>query len=280
MSYKHVRATEFWLSLRLALSALRRPELLLPFGLYAGVQLLVTAGIVLFHRPGISMIAEPIVRSVGGEESTHYPQFFASLPLIAERLFSVLHVLVGSIASGATVILASFLIAGRPPEIGRAFRSAGGMYGHLLAVVVLVELITLTLSSLIYRTASGAPGGLLAAPFVARGLSIAVILATQTVFAYLVPSVAVSGNSFRRAVSESIRIAARNVSTTFIVILLSFLPHLPLRYLISKSAFFALKLRPELTAWLIGADVLLGIFTGLFLACCVTRMYLLGAGED
>jgi hypothetical protein len=280
MTPGRVTPGEFWLTLRVAVSALGRKRILVPFLLYGAAQLGVLASLSTFHAPGLSPVAEPIVRSLGGEVATHYPQFYIVLPSIVEKAFAVLHMVLGSLLMGAATVMLWTSFVHRPCTLHEAFVKARRRYPQLLGIAVVVDVLAVTLSTLAYRLASGENGGILAAPFAARGGALFLALLVQTLMAYAVPSLLISNSGFLGALWRTAQLAARNPVTTFIVVTVAFLPHVPLRYVASKSLFIVENLKPELVAWLTGLDVLVAIVTGFFVVAAITRLYLFAVREE
>ncbi len=280
MTVSRVSWGEFWFTTRLVLSVLGRLRLLVPFLLYGCVQLVTLVALACFHVSPFSSVAEPVVRLLGGEAATHFPQFYIGLPSMTERSFLALHVVVGSLLLGAATVLFWNRFEHRSMSLGGAFRTARTLYPRLLAIALIVGLAATTLSTLFYRLATESAGGVLAGPFVARGISILLALVVQAVTTYAVPAVVISNLSLGRALRRTVEVVARNPAITLIVILVAFVPHVPWRYVASKSLVIVEKLKPELVAWVVGVDVLVGIVTTFFLVGAVTQLYLFATREE
>ena len=83
-----------WLA---AARAARRAEVWTPLLMLTGVPAGVLLGLIYFYVPGLSPIAEPIVRGLGGEIATHYPDHYWALPKIFWTADVFITVLVGSL---------------------------------------------------------------------------------------------------------------------------------------------------------------------------------------
>ncbi|UCF78258.1 MAG: hypothetical protein JSW03_09150 [Candidatus Eiseniibacteriota bacterium] len=280
MRVERVRSGEFWLSVRLAISALGSRRLLAPFFIYGAVQLGMLVWLCSFHVRELSPAAEPFVRLLGSEAATHYPHFYAALPAVLERAFLMLHVLVGTALMGAATAMFWRNFGHGSCSLVEAISVAGRRYLPLVGVALVIDLVAVTLSTFAYRLTSGEGGGLLAAPFVGRGLALFSALVVQTLGAYGVASVIISDTGFLGAIRRTLKVAGRNFAVTFVVIAIAFLPHVPLRYLASKSLVIVENLKPELVAWLMGLDVFIAVVTGFFVVATVTRLYLFAVGEE
>ncbi|KPJ59857.1 MAG: hypothetical protein AMJ46_09515 [Latescibacteria bacterium DG_63] len=280
MAFARVTPGEFWLTFRLVISVLGRRRLLVPF-LILGVAELVTIGALsAFYAPSLSPAMEPVVRLFGGEAATHYPQLYVAFPSLVERSFAAVHILLGSFLMGAATMLFWRTFSRGRCSLPEGFDEARRRYPQLLAVALVIVFLAVTLSTAAYRLASGGDGGILSAPFVARGIAVVLGLLVQTLAAYAVPSIIISNLGFLRALRRSLEVVARNPLVTFLIVVVAFVPHVPLRYVASKSLFIVEKLRPELVAWLTGLDVLVGIVTGFFLIGAMTRLYLFATREE
>jgi hypothetical protein len=280
MNLTRITPGEFWFTVRLVLSVLGRVRLLLPFLIYGALQLITVGVLCGFHSSSLSGVMEPVVRLVGGEGATHYPQLYIALPSLVEKSFVAIHVVLGSLLVGAATLLFWRRFERRSGSLLDGFDTAGRRYARLLGIALVVDLVAVTLSTLVYRLATGGSGGIFAGPFVARGISLLLALLVQTVAAYAVPAVMISNLDLLGALRRSVQIVSRNFAVTFLVVLVAFLPHVPLRYLASKSLFIVEKLRPELVAWLTGLDVVLGVVTTFLVVGAITQLYLFAAGEE
>jgi hypothetical protein len=275
------RATpsEFWEAVRVGLRSLSRASVLWPLLLLGVAELAALAAILRFYTPGLSLFVEPALRTMAGEGATHYPGSFLAAPAVSERLFLFLDIFLGSAMVGAVTLLVAGRASGREVSPAEVLRRVRGSYLRVVGVVAVADLVGATVSTFVYELLSGARGGLTAAPFVARGAGILCGMLVLGLTVYAVAAVVLSGARLVVALWRSISVAAANALMTFILVGIAILPHLPIRYLMSRGEFVITNLKPELLGWLIGADVVLGVFTSVFLVAAVTRLYVFIFGE-
>ena len=257
---------------RTALSQAGRARIWVPFLVMAGVQL-VSLGILLsFHRPGVAAWEVPLVIWGGGPQATHYPFFFLALPVLFARWNLLLGVVLGSLTTGAAMLLFAGAFGRKGPS--SAWRAAGRRYGSLVVVGIVTALVSLVVMWLAGRV----PQNLLLTDRTVRWstrLGVLVLFAfLEGLVVYAMAWVVIEGRNALSSLAASVRMFWTMGWTTFVVVLVPVLLLYPLEYLTERGDLFLFQFRPELLAWLLVARILLELVFSFLLVGAVTRLFL------
>ncbi|MBD3235463.1 MAG: hypothetical protein GF330_02020 [Candidatus Eisenbacteria bacterium] len=249
-----------------------RPTLWVPMLLVAAVQLLALLFLLSFHHSALLPIALPVVRLLGGEAATHYPNLYFALPNMFFEINLFVTALVSSIAGGAGALL--FARAYGIEGFARPWRAALRRAPALIAVGIFLVLLVYGVSrasGLVPREA------ILGDAFVRWGVRLGVLLVfivIESLLAYATAWIVLMGEGPGAAVRDSVRVAGHTFPPTLLVVGVPALLFFPLSYLAGRVDLIAGKLSPEVMAGLVIAQILLGILLTFFVVGAVTRLFL------
>lgn len=227
------------------LRALRSRAALLPFAIYAAAQ----AGILFmlsgFAYPPFSYFVAPVLRWRFGERALHYPDCFLALRSEFGQADMILSILLGSIVLGSAVVLFAAFYSRQRVAFREAWRTAASRYLGLVAVSAIVIALSQLLSAIPVPfwadLAENAPNRLR----LLRAGSLFLVLAVQSLFAFAVPYIILSGRRLRAAIRGSFVLALRNPVATFLIIAVpTALELIPLA-ISQKSETIASRMAPE-----------------------------------
>jgi len=255
-----------------AIALSRRPAIWLPLlgvtALQGALLLLLTSP----HRGGLSVLALPLVRLLGGEAATHYPILYYALPTMFFRANLVLSALAGSIAGGAATLLFARAFgydAGRSPY-RRAWRSAPALIvttaltlGLLLGLAALATLVPGE-----WTLRSGA------VRWGVRGAMMVLLIVVQSLFVYATAWIVLKGHGIWPAVRDSVRVTARTLLPTLIAVGVSALLHFPFSFASGRVDLIAGKLKPEVIAGLLAVQIGVQLLVTFLLVGAATRLFL------
>ena len=181
-----------------------------PFLLLCGVHLLLLIGLGYFHAPALAPVMEPLVRWLGSEEATHYPEHFWALPEILRNAELVIAVLLGPLVLGVATL--------RFARGSAAWREAFARMPALLALGVLGPGLSWTITSLFDLI----PLEFTLQSFMIRmGLQAAELLLIALVYTSLAYSIAfllIAGRPLGAALRGSLQLTARLPMPTFLLV--------------------------------------------------------------
>jgi hypothetical protein len=181
-----------------------------PFLLLFGVHLLLLIGLGYFHAPVLAPLMEPVVRWLGGEEATHYPEHFWALPEILRNAELVVTVLLGPLALGVATL--------RFARGSAAWHEVFARMPALLALGALGPGLAWTITSLFDLI----PLEFVLQSFMIRmGLQAAELLLVALVYtelAYSLAFVLIAGSPLGKALGSSLRLTSRLPIPTFLLV--------------------------------------------------------------
>ncbi len=259
-------------ALRSVAALLARPIIWVPFILVAGVQALVLILLIWFHSPALQAVGLPLVRLLGGENATHYPMLFYSLPTMFFRVNLAIAVLVTSIAGGAATLLFArgFGLDGVRTAWRDALRRAPAlMIATLVMVAIIIGIAGLAglvpremyLNNAVVR-------------WVTRGGTLLLFVVVQSLFAYATPWIVLRGHSAWPAIRDSVRVTGRTLLPTLVVVGVPAVLIFPLSYASGRVDLIAEKLKPEIVGGLLGMEVTAQLVLTFLLVGAVTRLFL------
>jgi hypothetical protein len=253
-----------------AFRGLLHPPVREPFLLLFGVQLLLLIALGYFHAPVLAPIMEPVVRWLGGEEATHYPEHFWALPEILRNAELVVFIVLGPLALG----VGTLRFARGSAAWGEAFARTPalltlGVLGPGLSwtITSLFDLIPLefSLQSFVIRM------GLQAAEL----LSIALV---YTALAYSIAFVLIAGRPLGPALRDSIRLAARLPIPTFLLVAVPLAILFPPTFFMYEMDMGEAGLPPDAVGLLLTARILLQVIFAALSVGGLTDLFLHSTG--
>ncbi len=262
----------FW-SWKETFMALRRPLVLVPFIVYALVQLFLVAGLVFFMYPPFSFLFLPLLRWLGGEAALHYPNYFLGLPQAFDLLNLGLSGILGIGVVGAATLL--FAANDRKATWGSRMQNVRARYGHLFGAWLVETALSL---AVIYGCAAWAASN----PALGKYLGVVRVLGVIFVGALLgftSALIMLERQPFPSAIVMSMRSFARYGIFAFIFVGVPSLLQFPIQFLLSKSAVIVQKLNPEIIAGIVGASIVAGMISNFLIIGALTNLYRIAAFE-
>jgi hypothetical protein len=234
-----------WLEM---LRAFRRRAALAPLLVYAGAQTAVLLAVVFFAYPPFSAIVAPALTWRFGPQALHYPNnLFALRPALGQADLP-LSMLLGPLTLGAAAVVFAAFYAGRRERLGTAFRWAGVSYLPLLSVAVLTTALAQGAARLPLALWGGLAEDSPTRFRLVRFGTVAAVLALQSLFVYVIPSIAAGRMRLGPAVAGSFRLALRQPVTTYLIVAVPAALELLPAWLARKSDVIAVRLAPEFLA--------------------------------
>jgi hypothetical protein len=262
------------------LRALRRRVAILPFVVYAAVQLLIVVAIAGFAYPPFSWLMAPALRWRFGEEALHYPNNLFALRTALGQLDTFLWIFLGALVSGAAIYLFSAFFAGSRDRFMIGWRKAASRYFALVAVgavvMVLTQLIAQAPHALWSHLIEDSPMRFR----LVRTLSVGLVVAVQALFVYAFPYIVLERRRIVPAVAGSVRLALRGPVTTYLIVgVPAALELIPL-WLSRKSFTIAYRLSPELLIAVMVVWIAVIFISSYASTGAATRFFLLATQDE
>lgn len=262
------------------LRAFRRRVAVLPFALYAAVQLLIVISITNFAYPPFSWLVAPALRWRFGEEALHYPNNLFALRPALGQIDTLLWILFGTLASGAAIYIFSAFFAGRPDRFVIGWRKAARRYLALVAVGAVV----MALTQLIAQAPHALWGHLVEdSPMrfrLVRVLSVGLVVAVQALLVYAFQYIVLEGRRIVPAVVGSVRLAIRSPVTTYLIVGAPAALELFPLWLSRKSLTIAYRFTPELLIAVMVIWIAVILVSSYASTGAATRFFLLATQDE
>jgi hypothetical protein len=256
-------------ALAAARAPFRAPGAVTPFVFFALLQVVILLAMSMFTVPWLAPVMVPVMRTLGGEESLHYPIHFISLPAIYQRIYLPL---VASVGFGFWTFAVWKLVDGHRYGTQRGRPPFRPMLGHAMLIGVLFVgtsvLVSHGLSSLVTPKTPGMVVKLLLL------VSVALTAAVQTFLVYAPVALRLRGENAWRALRTGARYARRNFLSSALLITTVLLVHLPLDFLLARADRVAARFSPETVLQLMLGSVTLEMVTAFVLFAGVTELAL------
>jgi hypothetical protein len=258
--------------------SLRKALLVLPFLIYALLQLILVLKLYFFNLPVFSWIFFPIFKFFWGDYLLHYPDYFVFFPKIFSRFNLIMSGVIGIVLNGAAIFLFASFFRGEKAYLSAGIKKGISKYGWLflgwlLQTLVLFAVIYLPSRSLSFLVESRASEFLFDFSLLLLGVLFSCL------FAYMQVGIILEHKTIFPAIFQSFSIFRKNFFTTFFLILLPNLLVLPFNFLNRRSDFLIIKFNPEFIVYLQVFSIIIALFTNFFLVGTVTRFYLWQQGE-
>jgi hypothetical protein len=262
-----------WQSLIRVIAAMRHAALWTPFAALALCELLVLLALVGFAHPLLSWFMAPLLRQAAGESALRYPDLFRSLPGLYAEADVFIGALVGAIVVGAATLMFADYFRGLKPSVSAGLSGAWRRSFALILASLPFNLVVFGLShwSESWMATRGS-GRLVQAIVYFLILGVSIVL--QSLFFYVTSLIVLERKSVLGALAGLPDTWRRGFwSATFVGILL-LTPLLPLHYLSDRADVIVDRGIPELTAWLVVAQGIVGLALWFMLAGSATLVYL------
>ena len=249
-----------------ALRGARSSEVWRPFLIVSGAQFGVLLGLLYFHLPALSPIAGPVVRALGGEIATHYPDHLWALPAIFRTTDVFISVLISSLAFAvATLSFARapggwVLVIGRAPALISLALLGPGLAWVVTSLFNLIP-VEVALRSFIIRM------GL-------QGIELGIIVIIQSMLAYGVAFVVLADRPLAAAISDSFHLARRVALPTLILVAVPFAILFPPTFFLGEMDVSDTGLIPEAVTLIMSAQLLLRLLLNVLTVGSLTDVFM------
>jgi hypothetical protein len=256
-----------WLA---AARASLRAEVWTPLLVLTGVQSAVLLGLIYFYVPGLSPIAEPLVRGLGGEIATHYPDHYWALPAMFRNTNVFVTVLVGSLAFAVATLNCArapggwVLVISRAPALISLALLGPGLAWIITSLFNLIPL-EVVLRSFVIRL------GL-------QGIELGIIVIIQSMLAYGIAFVVLADRPLGAAISGSFHLARLVAIPTLILVAAPLAILFPPTFFLLEMDASEKGLIPESVALIMGAQLLLRLLLNMLLVGSLTHVFMRATG--
>ncbi len=262
-----------WQALLRTLAALTERRLWGPWLVLGAAQAATLALLVLFAHPWLSWAMAPLVRWAAGEAALHYPGLMLALPGLYARADMLVGGTLGAVMVGAGTVLFASRFRGFAPAGGEAFARAGRCAVTLVLAQLPYNLLVAALGfGVEVLLGQGAQRGLAQKLVFLGVLGGTVIL--QSLFLYVAALVVLE----RRGALEALRALPRAWARGFWAALFLgaplLVPLLPLQMLLDQAQRLVERGDPDLVAWVVGLQALVGLVAWTVLVGSATLVYL------
>ena len=252
-----------------ARTALREPRVLLPFAIFAILQITVLFALAAFTLPLLSPLMVPIARALGGEQFLHYPTHLVELPAVYRRLYLPL---VATVGFALWTLAIWYLVEAHTIGTERPRRPLRPFIPHAVMI------------GLVFVGASVATGeattrlvGPTAPDMVSRAvllLNVVLTAGAQSFLVYAPVVLRLRGSNAWTAVRVGAAYARRNFLATALPVFTVLLVHMPIDFLLAHADRLAARFQPETVLYLMFGSIALEMFTAYLLFACVTELAL------
>ncbi|MFH1855954.1 MAG: hypothetical protein ABH836_01840 [Candidatus Omnitrophota bacterium] len=242
--------------------------------------------IILYYAPRypFSAILAPPIKTFVGEAYLHYPLNFILLP----RLFYFAKVFVwftmGICAWAVSSNMVSQVQEGRfLPSIAGSFNRVIRRYPALFLFALSIFILSLVIFKLpqflvmkLYFLPRGKYFTLQSFSFISFFITIAV----EALLIYIVPSIIIERQSFFGALKRTWALSKEIYMPTLAIILIPRLLEMGVFFLKQKLPLIMTKTFPEITLWVLGADIVVSFLTNLIVITLITDLFLIKQGVE
>lgn len=249
--------------------ALRSPSTLLPFLVFAVVQVLVLGALAFFTTPALASLMVPVVRTLGGEPALHYPTSFVLLPATYRVVYLPLVATVGFAlwSLGVWSMIAHHDVGARTGA--RSFRRA---LPSIVSIGIVFVVVTVAIGRGLAILAAQLPPGI-PSKMATLGI-IAVTACAQALLVYAPAIVRLRGGGPLAAIRGSVGYARRMFLPTAMVIVTVLIAHLPVDALVANADLLAARFRPEIVFHFMVGSIVLEVVTAFILFAGVVALAL------
>lgn len=237
-----------------------------PFFVLAGLQLGVLILLGQFHAEWFAGALTPVVRALGGEAATHYPEHFWLLPELYRNANAGLMILFGVFIHAAAI--AGF--ASRSNRWSPAFRRAGALipigFLHFGIAWAITSAFNLVPEEIVFYSSIIRLG--------LQGVELGLILILSSLLAYAPVLVVLDDASFPRALAGSVRLCLRMPLQTLLVVAVPVALMFPPTFFLYEMNLDMAGLAPETVGLLLIAIVVVRVCFDVVVVGGLTCLYL------
>lgn len=254
-------------ALAAAREPLREPAVLMPFVIFALLQIAILSAMAMFLSPPLATVMVPVMHFLGGDDALHYPLHLVGLPDAYRKVYLPL---VATVGFALWSFAAWKMVDHHPGGPGKSVRSFLSALPHAIAVGVLFVGISVGVSHLMSSLITPKTPGM-----AVRGLVVVSVALTAVLQALLVHApfaLRVSGTHVWGALRASVRYARRNFFATVLLVTTVLVVNLPLDFLLAHADRVASRFHPETILRLMMGAVALEMLTAYLLFAGITEL--------
>jgi hypothetical protein len=241
----------------------------LPFAVFAVLEMTALLVITNFVGSPFEGIVVAVIENSLGEDGLHYPMFLVLLPQLFQLLYLPAVIVVGFPLFGWAVF-----------EMCRYFsKRRGGLspdhsVARLIPSMVLAGLffvVPVQATGFVFSYLGNAVGGGIAQK-AATLLSIIAVVIVQSILVYLLVHVILGRKFSLNAFEKAVSFTRRHFFLTVMIMITATALHYPLEYLLARADRIVLKFTPELVPGIMGAAIMLEMFTNYFVFSSTTSL--------
>lgn len=243
----------------------KQPVLLLPFCIFAFLELLTLILLYYFPRMPLKSLFGPPITTLWGERFLHYPLNFLLLPKLFSFARMALSIVAGSLLTAVAVAIVSDIYHKKHIKLKSVFLLALKKYPACFIVVftftVSFFFLSRFITTLLYRYFMSGHTRLL---FLKAQLWLGPILYAfnfllgvfiQAAFVYAIPALIIDNKKLLRSISLSVRVLKRNFISTIVIVGAPLLAYIPISLLSAKGAFLINQIFPEVILVIAAAGI-------------------------
>jgi len=260
-------------------------NLVLPFVVFALVELALLFLIYVIPRQPFVNALGPIVKAFWGERFLHYPANFLLLPRLASLMRNFLSIFLGPLVTAMAVFMVAGAVRGKAITLGKSLRQAFAKYLSVFLVILCVTalffgMLKFSAWALAKYFISGHKALLGLSPQLWLGpilivINLGFVILIQGLFIYSVPLIMLENFKLIKALGASCVIFFKLFFSTVTLILLPLLFFIPVIVLQYNTALIINRFVPEYVLYIAVAAVLVNsLIVDLFITATTTVLYL------
>jgi preprotein translocase subunit Sec61beta len=270
----------------LVFQALRsQPKLLIPFGIFALVELVFLVLIYVAPRQPLNVVLAPPIRAFWGERFLHYPANFLLLPKLSALIRNFLSCTIGSFLTGLAVLMAADAYNKKAINMFSSVKASFKKYLPLFTIVLIINLLFFSLlklveAGLIKYFTSGHATLLSLKPQIWLGpvsivINLLIVLLVQGLFVYSIPLLMIGNEKLFKAIGKSTVLFFKLFAPTTVLIGLPLLTIVPIIALQFNTPVLIDKVFPEAVLFVCIAGVIINsLVLDLLITISTTILYL------
>lgn len=224
--------------------------------------------VVLFYAPSepVSLVIAPVIRTFWGERFLHYPENFVLLPKLLNHAHFLILSLFGISVTGIAIKKIEAHAEGNTLSVLSAVGPVFKKYFSLLVVwLAFYGFFMFSLKHILRQLPPNVWAQL------AGGFCVGIVI--QSLFAFLLPSLLISGRGLFRDLWEGMLTGVRHFLLT------SSLIAVPMVLIVTLSFFKAMaplmvRFYPEMVLWVLAAGIIISMIVDLLVTTSTTLLYL------
>ncbi len=266
------------------------PVLFAPFAIFAAFEFLTLILVYLAPRMPLKLLLAPPIRALWGERFLHYPVNFILIPKLVSLARVGLTIFIGSLLTGAAVLLIYGLYKKSKTSLKTALITALKKYISLFAVVLLFTMIFYFMDKIASKIllkyfTSGHTRLLFIGAKIWLGpvllvYNFALAIIIQSAFVYAIPILIIENTSLIKAIAKSFLLFRKYFIKTILLVGLPMILYIPIIVLQSDPGFLIVQLFPESILLISTLSLLISsLVIDLLITLTTTHLYLLTKNE-